>query len=277
MKLRLPQRATLSLSVDNPLGAADLLLHGENKLHGWGQLSFPDQTLLYVRGFDPTTQRYKYETNPRFGSTNPQFSTFRAPVRLTIQLRVDVGPSRERQQLTMQLDRGRKRDGEKLTEGMLKAMYGTGSILNPMSQLLRQSDSLQLTGPQADSLATMNRAYMIKLDSIWSGAARELANVPVDYDQGDAYARYKRAREASVDLLIALAPRINALLSPEQRRKLPALVASHLDARYLAGIRSGTQGNTGGGVFMGGLMPAMGGGGTVMGGGGERVIVRQGP
>jgi hypothetical protein len=277
MKLRLPQRATLSLSVDNPLGAADLLLHGENKLHGWGQLSFPDQTLLYVRGFDPTTQRYKYETNPRFGSTNPQFSTFRAPVRLTIQLRVDVGPSRERQQLTMQLDRGRKRDGEKLTEGMLKAMYGTGSILNPMSQLLRQSDSLQLTGPQADSLATMNRAYMIKLDSIWSGAARELANVPVDYDQGDAYARYKRAREASVDLLIALAPRINALLSPEQRRKLPALVASHLDARYLAGIRSGTQGNTGGGVFMGGLMPAMGGGGAVMGGGGERVIVRQGP
>jgi hypothetical protein len=279
MKLRLPQRATLSFSVGNPLGAADLLLHGESKLHGWGQFSFPDQTLLYVRGFDPTTQRYSYEVNPRFGSTNPQFSTFRSPVTLTMQLRVDVGPSRERQQLTMQLDRGRKREGPKLNEGMLKAMYGTGGVLNPMSQLLRQSDSLGLTGPQADSLATMNRAYTIKLDSIWSDVARELASVPADYDQGEAYGRYKRAREASVDQLIALAPRINALLSAEQRRKLPALVASHLDTRYLAGIRSGTQGNTGGGVFMGGPMPAMMGGGAVMGGGGgiERVIIRQGP
>lgn len=270
-KLRLPQRATLSFSVNNPLGAADLLLHGQDKLHGWGQFSFPDQTLLYVRGFDAANQRYKYEVNPRFGSTNPQFSQFRSPVTLTMSLRVDVGPSRERQTLTQQLDRGRRTEGQKMTEPMLKAMYGSGGVLNPMAQLLRQSDTLELTGPQADSLASMNRAYTIRLDSIWSGVAKALANMPVDYDQGEAYGQYKRARESSVDLLIALAPRIDSLLTPEQRRKLPALVASHLDTRYLAGIRSGTAGNTGGGVFMGGMFM---GGGRGGGGGGERVIIR---
>ena len=37
-------------------------------------------------------------------------------------------------------------------------MYGTGGIQNPMAQILRQQDSLKLTGPQADSLATMNRS-----------------------------------------------------------------------------------------------------------------------
>jgi hypothetical protein len=267
-KLRLPQRATLSFAVSNPLGAADLLLHGQGNLHGWGQFSFPDQTLLYVRGYDPVTQRFKYEVNPRFGSTNPQFSPFRTPVTLTMQLRVDIGPSRERQMLTQQLDRGRSRPGDRLSEGAIRMMYGNGGVLNPMTQLLRQGDTLELTGPQADSLASMNRAYTIKLDSIWSGVAKALAAMPADYDQGEAYGYYKRGREATVDMLIALAPRITALLSEEQRRKLPPLVASHLDTRYLAGIRSGTQGNTGGGVFVGSFV----GPGAV--GGGDRIIIR---
>jgi hypothetical protein len=264
LKFRLPQRATLSFSVSNPLGAADLLLHGQNGLHGWGQLAFPDQTLLYVRGFDAQNKRFTYEVNPRFGSTNPRFNTFRQPVTITMALRVDVGPSRERQMLTQQLDRGRTREGVKLTEPMLKAMYGSGGVLNPMALLLRQSDTLELTGPQADSLATMNRAYTISVDSIWSGVAKDLAALPNRYDQDLAYDRYKHAREATVDLLIALAPRIKALLTADQLRKLPPLVASHLDKRYLAGIRSGTQGTTGGGVFV-----------PMMGGGGGRVIIRQ--
>ncbi|HEX5972730.1 MAG TPA: carboxypeptidase regulatory-like domain-containing protein [Gemmatimonadaceae bacterium] len=264
LKFRLPQRATLSFNVSNPLGAADLLLHGQNGLHGWGQSTTPDQTLLYVRGFDAQNQRFRYEVNPRFGSTNPRFNAFRQPVTITMALRVDVGPSRERQTLTQQLDRGRTREGVKLTEQMLKAMYGSGGVLNPMALLLRQSDTLELTGPQADSLATMNRAYTISVDSIWTGVAKDLAALPNHYDQDLAYDRYKHAREATVDRLIALAPRIRALLTPDQLRKLPPLVASYLDTRYLAGIRSGTQGNTGGGVFM-----------PIMGGGGGRVIIRQ--
>src|SRR4029078_1908987 len=45
LKVRMPQRATLSFSVSNPLGAADLLLHGQGNLHGWGQFTFVDATL----------------------------------------------------------------------------------------------------------------------------------------------------------------------------------------------------------------------------------------
>ncbi|MEP6732496.1 MAG: carboxypeptidase-like regulatory domain-containing protein [bacterium] len=272
MKVRMPQRTTISFAVSNPLGAADILMHGENKLHGWGQFAISDPTLLYVRGFDAATNRYKYEVNPRFGSTNPQFQTFRAPVTLTMQVRVDVGPSRERQMLTQTLDRGRTRDGQKMPEPMLKAMYGSGSVMNPMAQLLRQSDTLELTGPQADSLASMNRSYTIRLDSIWTPVAKYLAALPQEYDQSEAYHTYKAAREGTIDLLMGLAPRINGILTADQKRKLPSLVASHLDQRYLAGIRSGTAGNTGGGVFMGGFMGGFGGGGG--GGGGDRIIIR---
>jgi hypothetical protein len=141
--------------------------------------------------------------------------------------------------------------------------------------MLRQSDTLELTGRQADSLATLNRWYVIRLDSIWTPVAKYLATLPQDYDQGEAYSRYRAAREASVDLLIRAAPSIDGLLAPEQKRKLPAFVASYLDTRYLASIRSGTAGAALQGGFQGfGGGQVFGGGG---GGGGERIIIRSGP
>ena len=41
VKVRMPQRANLSFQISNPLGAADVLLHGEDHLHGWGQPFIP--------------------------------------------------------------------------------------------------------------------------------------------------------------------------------------------------------------------------------------------
>ena len=263
LKVRMPQRATLSFSVSNPLGAADLLLHGQGNLHGWGQTTFVDPTLFYVRGFDSTAKRYRYEVNPRFGSANPQFNAFRAPVTLTMQMRIDIGPSRERQQLTQMLDRGRTQQGQRMPEGFLRAQYSSGGLMNPMAQILRSMDTLGLSGMQADSIASMNRRYTIKLDSIWSPVVKYLAELPERYDQGEAYEHYTRARKATIDLLVAAAPTINHLLTADQRRLLPALVASYLDTRYLAGIRSGTVGGGGGGAFGG-----FGGGGFGGGGGG---------
>jgi hypothetical protein len=277
VKVRMPQRATVSFNLSNPLGAADMLLHGSNRLHGWGQSAFPDQSLLYVRGFDPTTQRYKYEVNQRFGATTPAFSASRLPVTLTAMLRFDVGPTRERQSLAMPLDRGRTRQGTKLPEGLIKAIYGTGAIPNPMAQILRQQDSLQLTANQADSIASLNRWYSIRVDSIWSPVAKFLGELPDNYDEGEAYERYIVARRASVDLLAKLAPTVKGILTAEQMRKLPPVVSGYLDPRYLASIRSGTNSYTGGG-----FMPSGAGGGmattvdhSVGGGGGQMIIIRQ--
>ena len=57
IKVRMPQRATLQFQLSNPLGAADMMLHGENNLRGWGQNAFPSNQLLFVRGFDATSQK----------------------------------------------------------------------------------------------------------------------------------------------------------------------------------------------------------------------------
>ena len=269
LKLGLPQRATLSLAINNPLGAADLVLHGENNLKGWGQPATPDNQLLYVRGYDPTAQRFKYEVNQRFGNTSPATNAFRQPVVVTAMMRFDLGPAREKQQLVSQLNVGRRSAGNKMSEQILKMVYANaGGLVNPMATMLRQADSLGLTQKQADSLATLNRWYTVRLDSIWSPAAKLLAALPDKYDEDEAYRVYRRAREGTVDVLTKLAPGTKALLTPEQRRKLPAIVASYLEPRYLAAIRSGTAG-AGGSAFGPG-------GGMVMpvgGGGGQQVII----
>jgi hypothetical protein len=258
VKVRMPQRATLSFQVSNPLGAADLLMHGSSGLRGWGQPSIPDQQLLYVRGFDPATRQYNYEVNQRFGSTSQAFGAFRIPVTLTAMMRFDIGPTRERQLLTQQLDRGRRTAGNKAPEMMLKVMYGNGGVPNPMATILRQQDSLKLTSAQADSLAGLNRRYTIRNDAVWTPLAKYFADLPDTYDHDVAYDKYMDARKGTIDLLMQLAPDIKRLLTSEQRRKLPAFIASYLEPRYLASIRSGTASFTGSSMFGGGAPVMMG-------------------
>ena len=275
VKVRMPQRATLSFQISNPLGAADLLMNGSSGLRGWGQPTIPDAQLLYVRGFDQQNKRYNYEVNQRFGSTNQAFGAFRVPVTLTAMMRFDVGPTRERQTLTQQLDRGRRTQGTKAAEPMLRAMYASGGIANPLAAILRQQDSLKLTGAQADSLATLNRLYTVRNDAVWTPLAKYFADLPDGYDRDTAYDKYMTARKATIDLLMQLAPGIKGLLTAEQRRKLPVFIASYIEPRYLASIRSGTASFTGSGL--GGGVPVMMGGDVFIGaGGGERtVIIRQ--
>jgi hypothetical protein len=70
-----------------------MLVHPDDRLRGWGQVRTPDQSLLFVRGFDPQTQRFKYEVNQRFGSTRLTQITNRAPVAVTAMIRMDIGPA----------------------------------------------------------------------------------------------------------------------------------------------------------------------------------------
>jgi hypothetical protein len=258
LKLGLPQRVNLSLQIANPLTGIDRLINGEDGLKGWGSFVNPggNGALLFVRGFDPVTNSFKYEVNERFGSTRPSQTTQRAaPAQFTMQMRYDLAPPREQQQLMQQLDRGRSRPGNKPSLQQLRGTANVG-LINPMQQLLQQADTLKLTRKQADSLATLNRWYVLKSDSIWTPVARFLADLPDRFNHDDAFGRYRQAREQSVDMLIAVAPGIRKMLTPEQLRILPTSLVTFLDKRNLQGIRSGTQGDNrfsgGGGMGRGG-------------------------
>lgn len=68
-----------------------------------------------------------------------------------------------------------------------------------------------------------------------------------------AFDRYLRARRAQFDLLETNVEAISALLSPEQKRKLPAQITNYLDPRFLRLVRegSGIYVSSGGGFFGG--------------------------
>ena len=272
-KFHIPQRGEISFGLSNPLGAADLLINGSDNRRGWGQTSFPDQSLLYVRGFDAASQRYRYEVNQRFGATRPQFVTLRSPATLTATVRFDLGPTRERQALSQQLAQGRKNTGTQISETMYRMMM-QNSLLNPLTVMIRSQDSLRLTAVQADSLVALNKRYTRSVDALWAPVAKYVSNLPKQYDEGSAYDRYINARHGQVDLLIALAPVIRELLTPAQRRQLPGFVTNYLDPRYLAFIRSGTPTFIGGG----GGFPMMAGMGDVTfnaSSGGGQIVIRR--
>jgi hypothetical protein len=263
-KFRMPQRANVSFSLNNPLGAADLALNGSGHLKGWGQSYAPDQSLLYVRGFDPTTQRFTYQVNQRFGATSPALVVLRSPVVFTTQVRLDVGAMRERQTLGMQLGQGRILPGTRAPEALFRAI-GVSSISNPMATIIRQQDSLHLTVVQADSLAAMNRRYTYRCDSLWAPVARYFVKLPERYDEGEAYGLYLHTRRAQIDMITQLAPTIRALLTPEQLRKIPQLTLNTLDPLYLASVRDGTS------LYVGGIAPFFGAPVFFAGGGGAEL------
>jgi hypothetical protein len=86
----------------------------------------------------------------------------------------------------------------------------------------------------------MNRRYLYRADSLWTPVAHYFAALPIEFDEHTAFDRYLAARRAQIDMLIEIAPTIHALLSDEQKRKLPSFVLSMLDSRYLVSIRNGT-------------------------------------
>jgi hypothetical protein len=240
-KIGLPKRASVFLTLMNPIGVADLALHGTGGLRGWGQRIPPDQNLLFVRGFDPATRRFSYDVNQRFGSTSPRESATRAIPYLSLSVTLDVGVPRERQLLTQRLDAGRRHEGTRADAAAMRN-FGLAAIPNPMAMILTQQRELRMTQAQADSLATLSHSFSTFADSVWMPVATYFAALPESYRTGDAYGRYVSARERTVDYLLALVPDVEGVLTPSQRRQLPLQIANYLDRRVLQFIRSSTLG-----------------------------------
>lgn len=248
--LKIPDRATISLGIANPLTGVDALVHGSNNLHGWGAPSLTDPTLLFVRGFDPATKTYRYDVNPRFGANRQASALNLAPMQLTLDVRVDVGPERERQDLFLRLRNGRGGRGNKLNETQIKQQY-MRTYPNPFEQMLRQQDSLGLSEDVADSIAILNKTYGKVIDSIWTPVAKYLAILPDKYDLDAAYEKVRSAQNMSLDQMGKFGPAAKALLTPDQIRKLPPYIALFLDNRAIRQVRPGRAGGGRGGFFGG--------------------------
>ena len=170
----LDRKLTISVSTLNALTGLDQLLHGNDKLHGWGQPSFPDRTLLYVRGFDPTTDTYQYQVNEHFGATNGTRNAFRVPFQIAIQGRLTLGTDPARQQFNNAIGRG---GAGRVTPEALKARM-TRLVPNAFLEIIAANDSakLELTPDQVAKLQTGGDAFKVRSDSLIDRVANVLGD-----------------------------------------------------------------------------------------------------
>jgi hypothetical protein len=207
-------RGSVTLLFTNLLSGLDQALHGSNKLHGWGQSAFADPTLLTVRGFDPSANRFNYTVNPLFGSTTQFRNTFRSPFVITLDVRLEVGPDRETQYLESLL-RPRGSEGAALTVDQIKSRIARG--LNPIDQLMQQKDSIRLSKEQVDSVMKISRRYAVRRDSIATVMAQYLVARHGSYGGEGVRETWHAAGVASYRGYIDDIRAVMALLTPEQR------------------------------------------------------------
>jgi hypothetical protein len=211
----------VSLYVTNPLGGLDQLVHGD-RLKGWGTPSFPDPVLYYVRGFDSTARRYKYEVNPRFGDTRPSTTTLRAPFRLTLDMSMSFGPSGDEQQINRMLRPGRNGNpGAKLDSTAIVRRY-CGNLPDWYNEIIQQADSLLLTRDQVEGLRAARTAYQARVRAHWGHFAARVASTPDQYDATTIVKQQTEATDAAWDLARDEAQRVlPTILTPVQLKILP--------------------------------------------------------
>ncbi len=210
-------RLDFTLNLANISSGLDQLLHGNNHMHGWGAAASPDPTLYVVRGFDPTTQRFTYQVNPRFGVTLPALTTLRAPFRLTLDVHIDLGRSLPRQELNRWLLPGRNgHAGPRMNAATLRSRLER-QVPDPYTELLGASDSLLLSAAQVGELRHVDSQYQHAMDSVWTNLADLLTSLPDDFDAAAAY----RTMDAGIDDAWELTRQdvlahLKQILSPDQ-------------------------------------------------------------
>ncbi|HET7622803.1 MAG TPA: carboxypeptidase regulatory-like domain-containing protein [Gemmatimonadaceae bacterium] len=217
-RLGLGNRGSLTIFLNNALGGVDRLLHGEEHRHGWGEPSIPDPGLLTVTGFDADARRFVYAVNPRFGTTTASHFLSRNPFRVTLDLRLYVGPDREREQIRYILESVRESNDGKLDERdltlRLQSMAST-PVLRDIGSIGFRADSLGLSDAQFDSLDALKESHQAARDSIYA----ELAGFIVAHggsDDDEVQEAWRSSISASMWKEFETAMRVRALLSPEQ-------------------------------------------------------------
>jgi hypothetical protein len=239
----LNRRLTVSVVTVNLLRGLDELFHGVDGAKGWGLMARPDNTLLYVTGFDPVAQRYAYEVNERFGATAGTAQASRPPFQIGIQMRITIGPDRMQQALdAMRAGGGRPGAGGGMgmgagvqTGGFMGPAFSPTELIarieaalpNPAGQVLALRDSLGLDSAQVallvpvrDSLAARNASRVDSLRAAMQGLGD---NVTPAQMQG-VLPRLRPMFEAARTDIQQVVVTVRAVLTPAQWELVPAAI-----------------------------------------------------
>ncbi len=171
----LNHRLTMSLATSNFLGGLDEFIHGENNIKGWGRNAVnPSSTLLTVRGFDATSNTFKYQVNERFGATTANTQATRAPMQLSIRMRYVIGYDQQRARMQSFFQgSGTAPSGMQVLADGIKRFQ----VENVASVALAQKDSLALTAGQVADLQKLRDSTLKAMAPMLDSLTKEVDKV----------------------------------------------------------------------------------------------------
>ncbi len=226
------RRLILTLRASNVTAGLDYLLHGPDRLRGWGQFPNPDARLLEVRGFDPTRQEFNYAVNAHFGQ--PIGGTLlRQPFQLVLQARVTLGADPRYQPMKQAIEAGTLASPTVARGILVRLVHNVPAIV--LALVSRDTSSLHLTFEQrarlknlADSLEPSVSAALDRLVEFWTDAGPMTAR---------RTAGLQEASLQSVAVMRSVIVRTREVLTGQQWQLLPAWVVREPDLAVLRSPR----------------------------------------
>lgn len=259
------RRLSVSIDATNLPAGLDLLLHGRNGLHGWGQADFGrDNVLLYPKGWTPETRQFLYQVNETFGQNRIRRATF-SPFQVALTARMNVG--RQTQQgiggLASIAFGGFGGGGRTGGGGGGFVRQGGGIdvdllldrlIPEPVSAILLLKDTLRLSDEQVARLRQISDSLRAR-----NAAIREQIRAAVPQGGGNAnfgavFQRIAPQIRAAGGNVNQAMQQVQRALTPDQWRRIPTALRNPFGA---FGTGGGTRG--GGGNRPGGQRPRDGG------------------
>ncbi|HZH80316.1 MAG TPA: hypothetical protein VFD68_03360, partial [Gemmatimonadales bacterium] len=227
----LNRRLTLSVLTVNLLGGVDEWLHGAANLRGWGFSGVPDPVLLYVRGFDAASERFRYAVNGRFGTTAASNGGVTVPFQIGVQGHLAIGPDRARDRLRSAFGgrggkRAREAPGAEGTPSPAVASDIERLVANPVAAILGLKNSLNFTTKQAAEIgaisATLDAQYRAVSDSLRVDV-QKAGDRP---DPGVLFGRMRRRLAQAQENIGRALERTRGVLTAEQWSKVPTALKS---------------------------------------------------
>ncbi len=238
----LNRRLAVSVTTVNLISGIDELVHGTNGVRGWGQPARPDATLLYVTGFDPVEQRFRYTVNELFGAARTSATAFRVPFQVGFQLRYTIGPDRQREMLMALRGGGGgggfggMRGGGPGGPGGPGGFGGPGMggggmgemasrlatlVPNPASQVLELRLGLRLSETQVTELAVVADSFTAQVKALAEGIQKELERAGANPDPARLFGAFRPMLEQGQARHRAALEAIRQILTPEQWNGVP--------------------------------------------------------
>ncbi len=222
----LNRRLMVSVTTQNLLGGIDQALHGLNDLHGWGVARGQDNTLLYVRGFDPSTNRYIYQVNERFGASRAGANGIQVPFQIGVQARYTVGPDRVRN--AIDAVRGAAfggrggRGGAGGPGGAGPGGFATAlATFNPVNSVIEMKDSLKLTDDQLSKLQVVADSLNAKNSTLAADVRKDVESAGANPDMAALNAKMRPSLEKLQKNQQDALKEVQSILSADQWTMLP--------------------------------------------------------